>query len=413
MTGTRGRKKISAIVLAALVLALAGPGGLMLGKAKPEEPSNTFYKDGKTVVARNPKGVVEWQTTLKEKVKSVQMIEGILFALCDNTVTRLSPERGDIIWAAGIRGEKRLNLVGGALFIQTSETLFRYNPEDGIRKWRYTSGEKTQAYEILEKRVVVVRTDRRVALLTYSRGREFGARPATSQKFTGAMLLGDVVLLEMDNEYSLYLADTGRQVASGSPRDFKKWAGLSPADALANIAKALRVSSQNRKLEALATLHLLKAESGRPWVVEALNSKDKAVKQAMSDVMSRLADLSKSSSQSVAVTANAVVINLAAMDDSGRIEKDFYTALFGNHPEELPVAESIVVAFIRMLRLGDKKMRAHSIAMLMTLVGLDFDYKADGTMRDRSRCSLEWEKWYEKHRGSFEWDVPNRKIRIR
>jgi len=416
MTG-RTRQSAAAGAVFAIVAVLVFSAGAYLagqtGNEKEKKPAYICKADGRDIVVSDEQGNPVWDATAPEDVTSVQILGDFLFVHGDNTLTCYAIEDGEKKWMERIAGEKKLSLTEAGLFVKAPNSLSRFDMESGGKQWKFSSAGKIQSFEIFEERVVLVRTDRRITLIEHAKGKILVARSLNSFKYESARLVGGVLVLEFDKETGLYDSSTGRRIAIRKPRDFEKWPQYTPAEALAKIAAALRPSATNSRLEALATLHLMKAGSGKPWLVEAVASEDKTVQQRLSEVMSKLVEYARSGTDSVSETANAAAESLAAMDASGKFEMELDTAFYKMFPEELPEAGTVISSLIKMLRLGNKEVRANALTVLKELTGMDFGYKVGGTMEERAQAIRKWNKWYESNRGSLEWDVPNRKIKVR
>ncbi|MFH1549174.1 MAG: PQQ-binding-like beta-propeller repeat protein [Planctomycetota bacterium] len=418
MTGRTRRSAAAGAVFAIVAVLVFSAGAYLAGqteneKEKEGKPAYTCKVDGRNIVVSDEQGNPVWDTTAPEDITSAQILGDFLFVHGDNTLTCYAIEDGEKKWMARIAGEKELRLTEAGLFVKAPNSLSRFDMERGGEQWKFPSVGKIQSFEIFEEQVVLVRTDRRVILLEHAEGKTLVARSLNSFKYESARLVGGVFVLEFDKEFGLYDSSTGRRIAIRRPSDFEKWPQYTPAEALAKIAGALRASATNSRLEALATLHLMKAGSGKPWLVEAVASEDKTVQQRLSEVMSKLVEYARSSTVSVSETANAAVEGLAAMDASGKFEMELDTAFYKAFPEELPEAGTVLSSLIKMLRLGNNEVRVNAIAVLKELTGKDFGYDVKGTMRERAQAIRKWNRWYESNRGSLEWDVPNRKIKVR
>lgn len=412
----RTRQSAAAGAVFAIVVVLVFSAGAHLagqnGNEKEEKPAYTCKTDGRNIVVSDEQGKPVWDATAPEYVTSAQILGDFLFAHTDNTLTCYAIGDGEKKWKERIAGEKKLRLTGAGLFVEAPGSLSRFDMEGG-KQWKFSAAGKIQSFEVFEERVVLVMADRRVTLLDCTRGRTLVMRSIDSYKYEGARLVGAVFVLEFDKETGLYDSSTGRRLAVRKPRDFEKWPQYTPAEALAKIAAALRSSATNSRLEALATLHLMKAPSGKPWLVEVVASEDETAQQRLSEIMSKLAEYARSNTESVSETANAATEGLAAMDASGKFEMGLDTAFYKMFPEELPEAGTVVSSLIKMLRLGNNEVRANASAVLKGLTGRDFGYNVNGTMGERAQAIRKWTEWYESSRGLLEWDVPNRKIKIR
>ncbi len=416
MIGKTKRFAAAGAVLAIVAVLVFSAGAHLAGQTKnekEEKPAYTCKADGRNIVVRDEQGNSVWKATAPEDVTSVQILGDFLFAHGNNTLVCFTLEDGRKKWTARIAGEKKLNLTKAGLFVKTPNRLSRFDMGRGGEQWRFSSIGRIQSYKIFEEQVILVRTDRRVVLLEYAKGKNLVTRSIDSFKYESAKLIGGVFVLEFDKEFGLYDSSTGRRIAIRKPRDFENWPRYTPAEALTRIAGALRASATNSRLEALATLHLMKAGSGKPWLVEAVASEDRIVRQRVSEVMSKLVEYARSSTVSVSDTANAAAENLAAMDASGKFEMELDTAFYEAFPEELPDAEAVLSSLVKMLRLGNGDVRVNAFAVLKELTGKDFGYDVNGTMRARAQAIRKWNRWYESNRGLLEWDVPNRKIKVR
>ncbi len=407
-------KKFRAAALALLAVLVLSTVGVAVDKdGEKEIPSVGYVIKDKSVLAIESNGNTRWETKLRYPPDKVEKIGDYLLAWGEREVVCLSEANGRICWTVAAKGPKKLKLDGEKLYIRLADQLCRVNAADGKVEWRYyVGGEKIVVFEIFGGDRVYVLTDKRAAFVEVERGKAIVTEFLRGRKLKKASRYGSILLLEFGEEAIYYDAASGKKIATKKMSDFAEWKTKKPAEALDDIVALLGASSNQLKAAALVDLRFTRTKAGDPWMVELVVSKDEDIQAKVPDLMEKFAAITLDKSAEVAGTADAVLKELASADTTGKFETAYVTAVMTIAPDEVPNPRYLLFGLIKMLVLGDAKMRARTIETLKELTGENFGFKPDGTFEERREAVAKWEKWYRENASRFAWDIAKRKIII-
>jgi hypothetical protein len=441
MKTTHTRKSRLALIAVAGVLAIAGLVTHVFADTPPTEPTEpttpaeppaeppvkppveppadeglkvSYRYEGKTLFANDELGKEMWKKTFDSDILKIITATDAVFAVTKKEVALFTPLSGVQRWSYKATDVEKIELRDTTVIILSPSQLSVVNMDTGKDAWRIKGAGPITEYIILDDRIMVVPTEKRVMAFAYGSGEQLAtASIGNNDKYVEPLLAGPALALRFEKEIRLWNTLRKKELPQIKAGVLEQMRDANLSDAIGDLGDMVAAGKEDDRVAGLAALLYAKNKEDKLLIVDALASKDENIVKTAQGIMAAMAEYQHGGGDLLGPTTSAILEKLAALDSSGAVEKTFFTAYYTKYSYELPDPAQTLSTLVTMLSLGDKNLKESAIRSLEALTDKTFEYKSGDSLADRNKAVERWQKWLKDNQGKFMWDIPNRKIKIR